>query len=343
MKEIMLPYLLIVWLLFKFKVLKPTARNYFITTVIGILLAMSLFIGHRFYSPVDLTNSTTVKAPHAVLSPAFGQHIDTVLVEHNQDVKQGETLYTLKDDKITAAITEVDSGLVEVTRTIEAKQVQLDQAQRDLSRHRSMGEHVSAKELENASDLVEVLGAEMMVLRAKYDGLLAKKGSLEFDLSRLTVKAPFDGMVTHVYVANGSRVGSLHLWDTSKKFVEMRIPDQAYSNIEVGQFSEFYVDAFPGEIFRSRVHSVVRATGEAQGNLLPREQAVSTHIQRGSPAIGRTVILEIDEATMEKLPIGATGSAWISANKPFKILGFIDIIGGATLRLTAAKSFLMAM
>lgn len=343
MKEIMLPYLLVVWLLFKFKVLKPTPRNYFITTTIGILLALALFLGHRFYSPIDLTNSTTIKAPHAVLSPAFGQHMDEIYIDHNQEVKKGEVLYTLKDDKITAAITEVESGLNEVARTIEAKQVQLAQAERDLARNQSMGVHVSAKDLENSKGLVEVLHAEMKVLQAKYDGLVAKRGSLEFDLSRLTVRAPFDGMVTHVYVADGTRVGSLHLWDTSKKFVEMRIPDQAYGNIQVGQFSEFYVDAFPGQIFRSRVHSVVKATGEAQGNLLPREQAVSSHIQRGAPAVGRTVILEMDAQTMAMLPIGATGSAWISAKKPHHLLGFIDIIGGATLRLTAAKSFLFAL
>ncbi|GAL09383.1 multidrug resistance efflux pump [Vibrio astriarenae] len=343
MKEIMLPYLLVVWLLFKFKVLKPTARNYFITTTIGILLAIALFLGHRFYSPIDLTNSTTVKAPHAVLSPAFGQHMDKVHVVHNQEVKQGEVLYTLKDDKITAAITDGKISLKEVTRTIEAKNVQLSQAKRDLDRNESMAEHVSVKDLENAQDRVEVLNAEMKVLQAKHDGLLAKQGSLEFDLSRLTVQAPFDGMVTHVYVADGTRVGSMHLWDTSKKFVEMRIPDQAYGNIEPGQFSEFYIDAYPGQIFRSRVHSVVKATGEAQGNLLPREQAVSSHIQRGSAPVGRTVILEVDSETMAMIPIGATGSAWISANKPHQLLGFLDIIGGATLRLTSAKSFLSAL
>jgi len=91
------------------------------------------------------------------------------------------------------------------------------------------------------------------------------------------------------------------------------------------------------------VHSVVKATGEAQGSLLPQEQSVSSHIQRGSAPVGRTVILEIDQDTMDMLPIGATGSAWISAEKPHSILGFMDIIGGATVRLSAAKSYLQAL
>ncbi|GAM60898.1 hypothetical protein JCM19232_3840 [Vibrio ishigakensis] len=36
MKEVMLPYILVVWLLFKFGVLKKTAKNYFITITITI-------------------------------------------------------------------------------------------------------------------------------------------------------------------------------------------------------------------------------------------------------------------------------------------------------------------
>ncbi|MGR6838930.1 HlyD family secretion protein [Aliivibrio wodanis] len=343
MKEIMLPYILIVWLLFKFNVLKRTAGNYFVTTFVGVILALALFFGHRFYSPADLTNSTTVKAPHAVLSPSVGQHIDKIYIDHNQNVKKGEVLYLLKDDKITSAIIEVESAQLEVEKSIEAKQVALQQAERNHKRNVGMKEHVSVRDTEESLDLVEMLIADIHVLEAKQLGLEAQLKNLNFELDRLTITAPFDGMVTHIFIADGSRIGSLHLWDTSKKFVEMRIPDQSYKNIKPGQFSEFFVSAYPGEIFRSRVHSVVKATGEAQGSLLPQEQSVSSHIQRGSAPVGRTVILEIDQDTMDMLPIGATGSAWISAEKPHSILGFMDIIGGATVRLTAAKSYLQAL
>lgn len=51
MKEIMLPYILLVWLLFKFKLLKRTPSNYFTTTLIGVFLMVSLF----FCAPFLLT------------------------------------------------------------------------------------------------------------------------------------------------------------------------------------------------------------------------------------------------------------------------------------------------
>lgn len=343
MKEIMLPYILLVWLLFKFKLLERTPSNYFTTTLIGVFLMVSLFFAHRFYSPADLTNSTTVKASHAILSPAFGQQIDRVYIDHNQEVKEGEILYTLKDDNIKASIIEVESEAFEIVQLISAKQIELKQAQRNHVRNVGVGEHVSKEVLEQSADLIEILEAELAILEAKHTGLKARLAHLNFEYDRLTVRAPFDGMVTHVFIADGSRVGALHLWDVNKKFIEMRIPDQAYKNIRAGQFSEFYVDAYPGEIFRAKVHSVVNATGEAQGNLMPIEQRVSSHIMMGAAPVGRTVILEMDAETMALMPIGATGSAWISADKPHSLLGFLDIIGGAGVRLTSAKSYLQAL
>ncbi|GLS82796.1 HlyD family secretion protein [Paraferrimonas haliotis] len=343
MKEIMLPYVLICWLLFRFGVLAKTPKNYVTTVGIGIFLAYSLFAAHRLYSPVDLTGSTTVKAPHAVLSPTFGQHIDTVYVDHNQVVKKGDVLYTLKDDQVSGAIAEIKAAQNEVQKSIEAKKVEIAQAKRDYKRNANLDDHVSIQDLEASQDDVEIFKAELEVLKAKYDGLLAKEQTQQFELDRLTVTAPFDGMVTHIYIADGSRVGSLHLWKTDAKFVEVRMPDQAYRNLNKGQFSEFYLDAYPGEVFRARVHSIVDATGESQGSIIPTEQAVSTHVQRGAPSLGRTVILELDEQTMAMLPIGATGSAWISADKPYSALGFLDIIGAATVRLASAKSYLNAL
>ncbi|WP_394201223.1 HlyD family secretion protein [Shewanella waksmanii] len=340
MKEIMLPYILIVWLLFKFKVVKSRPRNYFISVLIGVLIAASLFLAHRFYSPADLTKSTTVRAPHAVLSATLGQQIGDIYVDHNQHVKKGELLYTLVDDKVTSAIDEISAKIQEVQRNIEAAEVRLAQAKRNLVRKQDLGEHVSERDLENAEDEVEIGIAELAVQRAQLEVQYAQMRKQQFELDRLQVRAPFDGMVTHVYIAGGSRIGAMHLWDTGRKFVEMRIPDQSFARIHTGQFAEFYLDAYPGQIFRARVHSKVEATGEAQGDLFPREQMVSRHINLGAMPVGRTVVLEVDDATMAMLPIGATGSAWVSAEKPHNILGFIDIIGAATVRLQAVKSYL---
>ena len=63
MKEIMLPYVLICWLLLKFGIISRSARNYTIMIGIGLFIAFSLFTAHRYFSPADLTLSTNVRAP----------------------------------------------------------------------------------------------------------------------------------------------------------------------------------------------------------------------------------------------------------------------------------------
>jgi hypothetical protein len=123
----------------------------------------------------------------------------------------------------------------------------------------------------------------------------------------------------------------------------MRIPDQTFRNIQEGQFAEFYVDAYPGEIFRGRVHSVTTGTGEAAVSVTSGTQSVRRHVGNNSGSHGRTVVIEFVEPEGYNVPIGSTGSGWISATKPHEKLGFMDIIGGATVRLKAYKAYFSAV
>ena len=269
-----------------------------------------------------------VTAPRSVLSPAVGQEIDQIFVTHNQRVKKGELLYTLNSHTLTGKALEANEAL-------KAAELEMEQARREMLRKQRIGSKLlSRNEIEQAEDRYETA-------RARFNAEKTRLETSELDVDQLTIHAPYDGQISHVYIDQGSRVGALHLWNTSAKFMIMRIPDQAYGFVEPGQFAEFYVDAYPGHIFRARVHSVTGATGEAAGSLLPRESMVGRQIQLGSLRVGRTVILEFEDPEGYDIPIGSTGSAWISTSKP-KIFSFLDVIGAATVRLYAAKAYLGA-
>ena len=173
--------------------------------------------------------------------------------------------------------------------------------------------------------------------------LFANLDKAMLEQSRKTVLAPFDGQIAIVNIAEGSRVGNMHIYDLSKKFVEMRIPDQAYRYIEPGQFAEFYVDAYPGEVFRAKVHSITAGTGESAISPIQGPQSVRQHVGQNASTHGRTVVLEIFEPEGKIIPIGATGSAWIAATKPHPLMSFIDVIGAATVRLHSYKSYFNAI
>lgn len=329
MKEIIIPYILLMWVLVATGAIKWSLKSAVWIISGGVLILVILGIMSRLWAPVDLTYSSTVKAPHAVLSPLFGEEIDQVYVDHNQIVKKGDIIYTLVD---TSSVADIEKIKASITKQEES----ISQQRRDLERAKKSPEIFKFRDVEKFRSDLRVADASLVSLKADLDKTL-------FVQKRKTVKAPFDGQVAVVNIADGSRIGNMHIYDTSKKFVEMRISDQTYRYVKPGQFSEFYVDAYPGEVFRAKVHSFTAGTGESSISPIQGPQSVRQHVGANSSAHGRTVILEIIEPEGKIIPIGATGSAWIAALKPHPLFGFIDVIGAATVRLHSYKSYLNAL
>ncbi|PUZ94967.1 hemolysin D, partial [Vibrio vulnificus] len=134
MKEIMLPYVFICWLLVKTGLVKWTLRNAVIIVGTGVLIALALFTAHRFWSPADLTNSTTVKAPHAVLSPLIGQEVEQVFVDHNQMVKKGDLIYTLRTEDTESQMNGLQAQKKAAQAEILALTYQIENDKKNLAR-----------------------------------------------------------------------------------------------------------------------------------------------------------------------------------------------------------------
>ncbi|WP_163133089.1 HlyD family secretion protein [Agarivorans sp. Alg241-V36] len=343
MKEIMLPYILICWVLVKMGVVQWTLRNATIIVGLGFLLAFTLFTAHRFWSPADLTDSTTVKAPHAVLSPLLGQEVEQVFVEHNQRVKQGDLIYTLKSVDSAAQMQSLNAQKLAAQADIVALTHQIDNDNKTLYRLESLNEFSNDAERDEVKTRLQTSHAKVAAANAQVLNIEAQLKTAAWQNERREVRAPFDGQLSISNIVNGTRIGNMHLYNNDKKFVEMRIADQTYGRIKVGQFAEFFVNAYPGEIFRGRVHSITTGTGEARVPVINGSQHVRQHVGNNAGSHGRTVIIEFDEPEGYSIPIGATGSGWISATKPHPALGFMDIIGGATVRLKAYKAYLSAI
>lgn len=329
MKEIMIPYILFMWILVATGAIKWNIKSAFWISAGGAFILVFLGILSRLWAPVDLTYSSTVKAPHAVLSTLLREQVDEIYVDHNQQVKQGDIIYTLVDTSSHADLQKIKSTIVQQEEAIA-------QMQRDLKRTKVSPTIFKERDIENYQSELRIATATLASLHADLD-------KVEFEQRRKTIRAPFDGQIAVVNIADGSRVGNMHIYDTSRKFMEMRIPDQTFRYVKPGQFAEFYVDAYPGEVFRARVHSFTTGTGESSISPLQGPQSVRQHVGSNTSAHGRTVILEIFEPAGKTIPIGATGSAWIAATKPHPFFAFIDVIGAATVRLHSYKSYLNAM
>ncbi|RKF17431.1 HlyD family efflux transporter periplasmic adaptor subunit [Alginatibacterium sediminis] len=329
MKEVMIPYVLLMWILVSTGAIKWNMRSAFWICSGGAFILVFLVVLSRLWAPVDLTYSSTIKAPHSVLSTLLREEIDQIYVDHNQVVKKGDVIYTLVDTSSNAELEKIKSAIVTQEESIA-------QMLRDLQRAKRSPEIFKNRD-------VESFKSQLRISESSLASLLADYKRVEFEQERKTIRAPYDGQIAVVNVANGSRVGNMHIYDTSRKYLEMRIPDQTFRYVEPGQFAEFYVDAYPGEIFRARVHSFTAGTGESSVSPMQGPQSVRQHVGSNTSTHGRTVILEIIEPEGKIIPIGATGSAWIAANKPHAFFGFIDVIGAAAVRLHSYKSYLNAM
>jgi multidrug resistance efflux pump len=334
MKLTLVPYLLICWLLVKFGIVKKTAGNFVAMGLGAVFVLFMLLTFTRFYAFMDLTATTTVKAPHIVLNSPAGGEIDKLYVTHNQKLKAGDPVYSFKTDRYEIQMT---AKKAEKARL----QTQLGKLQNDLKRlGKLVGEVVPQSEYD--AKVAEVDNQRDLVTKAEQD-----IADLQWKIDKAVVVAPVDGQVAVQYSSEGQYFGeqrpaAIHMF-TNKKFIELRIPDQVYEYIKPKAFAEFYVDSHPGKIFRARVHSITESTGEAQGSLLPTPQSVSQHVMKNSNDAGRTVILEFEEPDGVHIPIGATGNAWISAEKPIHLLGFLDLVIGSLLRFAATESYLKAM
>ena len=334
MKLTLVPYLLICWLLVKFGIVKKTAGNFVAMGLGAVFVLFMLLTFTRFFAFIDLTASTTVRAPHIVLNSPAGGEIDKLYVTHNQKLKAGDPVYSFKTDRYEI---QMAAKKAEKSRL----QTQLRKLEVDLTRlGKLVGEVVPQAEYD--AKLAEVENQRELIIKAEQD-----MADLQWKIDKAVVVAPVDGQVAVQYSSEGqyfgeSRPAAIHMF-TTKKFIELRIPDQVYEYIKPKAFAEFYVDAYPGKIFRARVHSITESTGEAQGSLFGTPQSVGQFVNQNNDNMGRTLILEFEEPEGVHIPIGATGKAWVAAEKPIHLLGFLDLVIGSLLRFAATESYLKAM
>lgn len=123
----------------------------FILVVLGVL--------SRLWAPVDLTYSSTVKAPHSVLSPLFREQIDHINVQHNQRVKKGDVIYTLVDTTSQADVEKIKAGIVQQEETIA-------QLKRDIVRGETSPEIFKGRVLEYYESQLRVAKASLKSLHA---------------------------------------------------------------------------------------------------------------------------------------------------------------------------------
>jgi membrane fusion protein, multidrug efflux system len=175
-----------------------------------------------------------VASESADIAPDSNGRLVSVSAKDAAQVQKGDELFRLDGDLIAAEARDAEARLKLAQSTFDRSQT--------LARSRNVAQSVldqSAAELEVARSAVELV---------------------KLRLSRLVVRAPFDGHLGFVSVSEGSYVTAgtalVRLDNITLLKVSLSIPERYISFVAVGQDVSLSSDALPGQTFTARISAI---------------------------------------------------------------------------------------
>jgi membrane fusion protein (multidrug efflux system) len=303
------------------------------------------------------TDNAYVKADMVPISTAVPGIVIEVAVDENQRVAAGDLLfkidpetYKLARERASAqleAVASFVSGLrasyAQALAQLELANTEVRYAERDVERERSLRERGlgSESDLDDAQHKLDTARQQIPIVEQRIAQLKAQLGGqphfeveshpayrtakvaledAEVDLGWTTVRAPFDGVVSHVpmagiYAMPGAPVLSIvaneNLW------IEANFKETELTHVAVGQPVVIHVDTYKTVDLEGRVESISPATGaefsvipaqNASGNWVKVAQRIPVRIRLDAPPgditlrAGMSAIVEIDTGFQREAP-----------------------------------------
>jgi HlyD family secretion protein len=201
-------------------------------------------------------------------------------------------------DSGTASLQAAESGLEQQRQAVETALVQLEQTQKTLARQRDLWNQqlTTREQLERAE--TDVRGAESSLrerekqVNAQAARIGQERASLEsarYDLSKVRIESPIDGIVTRRNIQEGETavIGTMNnagtilltLADMSVIQAEVEVDETNIPNVSIGQRAVVTIDALPDRTFRAHVseigNSPIQAAGGTQTQQPPSTQATN--------------------------------------------------------------------
>ncbi len=247
---------------------------------------------------VTSVSAGTVKAVReSTLSAEVGGRVAAVRVAEGDRVRAGETMAVLVDPELDRRIESARSDVLTAQENLRGAEARRDEAERKRRAEEARAENNlrKAKEdharsadlfrggflsksdmeladtrLANAREEARIAGAgealvraidrEIDSLRSRVASARAAESSLADRRAKLTIAAPYGGVVIRKNVETGETKGPgaplFVLADPSDIYIEAPIDESESSKIRVGQEARLFPDAYLGETFRGRVSMI---------------------------------------------------------------------------------------
>ncbi len=165
--------------------------KYFSTLIVLALALIAGWLIWNYYMQSPWTRDGKVRAEQIGITPQVSGTIAKLLVQDNQFVKAGTTLFQIDDTPFRI--------------TVLNAQAQLAKAQSDLAkaaneasrRHHLSGNYISAEDMDSADLNVKAMQATVKAAQATLE-------QANWQLEQTTVRAPVDGWITNLSTRTGS-------------------------------------------------------------------------------------------------------------------------------------------
>lgn len=275
------------------KKLTPLALGIVIAAVAIIILG-SVFLWWLFQEKIsfETTNATRGDIQSSIsasgsLSPVNEVEIGSVisglvlevLVEENDEVKQGQILARINPESINQQIAKYTAQLNSAKAQLKASEQTLKDKKWNYDRLQELynatnGASPSLLELQNAKTNYTSARADVDIKRASIAEIQTSIESAKIDLKNSEIISPVDGIVLTRNVEVGQSVAASFQAPTLFKVAENLEEMQLYASIseaDIGKVKEgqevtFSVDAYPDRIFHAKVNRVNFGSGDGSSS-----------------------------------------------------------------------------
>ena len=258
------------------------------------------------------TDNAYVQQDMVSVSPDVTGRLVAVNVRENQRVRKGDALFTIDPEPYRIALAQADADLATARVNVATMATDTGSAEADIADARAQitlaqatynrqaalmkqgfttrasfdaaTQAVAAGKAKLATAMAAAARARQQLGSGGASGqpaaiqvALAKRAKAALDLSRTTVRAPADGIVSQtsrlqVGTITPSGVPALSLVVSDRAWVEANFKETDLDHMRVGQPAELTFDAYRGLKIRGRVQSIGAGTG-SEFSVLPAQNA----------------------------------------------------------------------
>lgn len=192
--------------------------------------------------------------------------VETVLVDDNDRVKNGQVLARLDVSKLQDQVVNARAALASADARVLQAAASVKEARANLSRLRQVadlsgGKVPSKAEMETAEAAFARAEADEVSTKALVDQSRAAVNSAETNLAKASIRSPIDGIVLSRQIEPGQTVAasfqSPTLFTLAEDLAEMQLEvdvDEAdVGQVRDGQVARFTVDAYPKRQYPARI------------------------------------------------------------------------------------------